>query len=37
MPRLRAGEFAQVEIVAADAYDLAGRLTDGGGEAAGGH
>jgi ribosomal protein S12 methylthiotransferase len=24
-PRLRAGEFAQVEIVAADAYDLTGR------------
>jgi len=36
-PRLRAGEFAQVEIVAADAYDLAGRLTDSSGEAAGGH
>jgi ribosomal protein S12 methylthiotransferase len=36
VPRLRAGEFAEVEIVAADAYDLAGRLTDSSGEAAGG-
>src|SRR6516225_4018883 len=35
-PRLRAGEFAEVEIVAADAYDLSGRLTDSGGEAAAG-
>jgi ribosomal protein S12 methylthiotransferase len=26
-PRVRAGEFAEVEIVAADAYDLTGRLT----------
>jgi ribosomal protein S12 methylthiotransferase len=25
-PGLRAGQFAQVEIVAADAYDLTGRL-----------
>ena len=32
---LRAGEFAAVEIVAADAYDLTGRLTDSGGETAG--
>ena len=31
---LRAGEFAAVEIVAADAYDLTGRLTDSGGETA---
>ena len=35
--RLRAGEFADVEIVAADAYDLTGRLTDSSGEAAGSH
>jgi ribosomal protein S12 methylthiotransferase len=34
-PALRAGEFAEVEIVAAEAYDLIGRLTDPGGEAAG--
>jgi len=33
--RLRAGEFADVEIVAADAYDLSGRLTGSSGEAAG--
>ena len=33
--RLRAGEFAEVEIVAADAYDLTGRLTDSSSEAAG--
>jgi ribosomal protein S12 methylthiotransferase len=33
---LRAGEFADVEIVDADAYDLTGRLTEGG-EAAGQH
>jgi ribosomal protein S12 methylthiotransferase len=32
---LRAGQFVQVEIVAADAYDLTGRLAPG--EAAGGH
>jgi ribosomal protein S12 methylthiotransferase len=37
IPGLRAGEFADVEIVAADAYDLTGRLTDSGGEAAGSH
>jgi ribosomal protein S12 methylthiotransferase len=36
IPGLRSGEFAEVEIVAADAYDLTGRLT-GGGEAAGSH
>ena len=36
IPRLRAGEFTEVEIVAADAYDLTGRLTDSGGEAAAG-
>jgi ribosomal protein S12 methylthiotransferase len=35
--RLRAGEFADVEIVAADAYDLTGRLTAGSGAAAGSH
>ena len=35
--RLRAGEWADVEIVAADAYDLTGRLTDSSGEAAGSH
>jgi ribosomal protein S12 methylthiotransferase len=34
--RLRAGDFAEVEIVAADAYDLTGRLTASGGEAAAG-
>ena len=33
--RLRAGDWADVEIVAADAYDLTGRLTDHQGEAAG--
>jgi ribosomal protein S12 methylthiotransferase len=33
-PGLRAGEFAAVEVVAADAYDLTGRLTDSGGETA---
>jgi ribosomal protein S12 methylthiotransferase len=32
--RLRAGDWADVEIVAADAYDLAGRLTAARGEAA---
>jgi len=37
LARLRAGEFADVEIVAADAYDLTGRLTDGSGAAAGSH
>jgi ribosomal protein S12 methylthiotransferase len=35
--RLRAGEWAEVEIVAADTYDLTGRLTATRGEAAGGH
>jgi ribosomal protein S12 methylthiotransferase len=30
VPVLRAGEFTEVEIVAADAYDLTGRLTDSG-------
>jgi ribosomal protein S12 methylthiotransferase len=35
--RLRAGEFTDVEIVAADAYDLTGRLTGTSGEAAGSH
>ena len=35
--RLRAGEFADVEIVAADAYDLTGRPTDASGAAAGSH
>jgi len=35
--RLRAGGWADVEIVAADAYDLTGRLTDSSGEAAGSH
>ena len=35
--RLRAGEFADVEIVAADAYDLTGRLADKSGAAAGSH
>jgi ribosomal protein S12 methylthiotransferase len=35
--RLRSGEFADVEIVAADAYDLTGRLTDSSSETAGGH
>ena len=35
--RLRAGEWADVEIVAADAYDLTGRLTDSSSEAAGSH
>jgi ribosomal protein S12 methylthiotransferase len=34
-PALRAGEFAEVELVAADAYDLTGRLTASGGEATG--
>jgi ribosomal protein S12 methylthiotransferase len=34
--QLRAGEWADVEIVAADAYDLTGRLTGHRGEAAGG-
>ena len=34
--RLRAGAWADVEIVAADAYDLTGRLTASGGEAAAG-
>ena len=32
---LRAGEWADVEVVSADAYDLAGRLIDNQGEAAG--
>jgi len=32
---LRAGEWADVEVVSADAYDLAGRLIDSQGEAAG--
>ena len=32
--RLRAGDWADVEIVAADAYDLAGRLTAARGETA---
>jgi ribosomal protein S12 methylthiotransferase len=35
--RLRAGEFTDVEIVAADAYDLTGRLTGNCSEAAGSH
>ena len=35
--RLRAGEFTDVEIVAADAYDLTGRLTGNYSEAAGSH
>jgi ribosomal protein S12 methylthiotransferase len=35
--RLRAGEFADVEIVAADAYDLTGRLSDSSGAVAGCH
>jgi ribosomal protein S12 methylthiotransferase len=35
--RLRAGDFADVEIVAADAYDLTGRLPGKYSEAAGGH
>ena len=35
--RLRAGEFTDVEIVAADAYDLTGRLPGKYSEAAGGH
>jgi len=34
---LRAGDWADVEIVSADAYDLAGRLTEDCGEAAGSH
>jgi len=34
---LRAGDWADVEIVGADAYDLAGRLTEDSGEAAGSH
>ena len=34
---LRAGDWADVEIVSADAYDLAGRLTGTCGEAAGNH
>jgi len=34
---LRAGDWADVEIVSADAYDLAGRLTEDSGEAAGSH
>jgi ribosomal protein S12 methylthiotransferase len=34
---LRAGDWADVEIVSADAYDLAGRLTEDCGEAAGNH
>jgi ribosomal protein S12 methylthiotransferase len=34
---VNAGEWADVEIVAADAYDLTGRLTDTSGEAAGSH
>ena len=34
---LRAGDWADVEIVGADAYDLAGRLTEAFGEAAGSH
>ena len=33
--RLRAGDWADVEIVSADSYDLAGRLTAARGEAAG--
>ncbi|MBV8876791.1 MAG: 30S ribosomal protein S12 methylthiotransferase RimO, partial [Gammaproteobacteria bacterium] len=33
--KLRAGEWADVEIVAADAYDLSGRLAAQRGEAAG--
>jgi len=33
--RVRAGDWADVEIVSADAYDLAGRLTAARGEAAG--
>ena len=35
--RLRAGEFTDVEIVAADAYDVTGRLTGNCSEAAGSH
>jgi ribosomal protein S12 methylthiotransferase len=35
--QLGVGEWADVEIVAADTYDLTGRLTDTRGEAAGGH
>ncbi len=34
-PRLRAGAWADVQITGADAYDLTGRLTRSGGEAAG--
>ena len=34
---LRAGDWDDVEIVSADAYDLAGRLTEDCGEAAGSH
>ena len=34
---LRAGDWADVQIVGADAYDLAGRLTEDSGEAAGSH
>jgi len=34
---LRAGDWADVEIVSADAYDLAGRRTEDCGEAAGSH
>jgi ribosomal protein S12 methylthiotransferase len=34
---LRAGDWADVEIVGADAYDLAGRLAEGYGEAASSH
>jgi ribosomal protein S12 methylthiotransferase len=37
IPWLRAGEWADVEIVAADTYDLTGRLPATRGEAAGGH
>ena len=37
LARLRAGEFTDVEIVAADAYDLTGRLTGNCSEAAGSH